>query len=97
MRYLLIILLISNQIYSSEIGTWKDYYSYNGAKKFFIKTIFTVIQKSGLFSYDNNNNELVLFSKLNFTNDFGIINLAFRSNAIVISYENSNIDIIEII
>ena len=47
-----------------------------------------------MFSY-NNNSELFLYNKLNFTSDYGINNLAFGSNKIIISYENSNIDIIE--
>ena len=47
-----------------------------------------------MFSY-NNNNELFLYNKLNFTNDYGINNLAFGSNTLIVSYENSNIDIIE--
>ena len=60
-----------------------------------MKTIkLTVLQNNGLFSY-NNNNELFLYNKLNFTSDYGINNLAFGSNTLIISYENSNIDIIE--
>ncbi len=95
MRYLLVFFLICNQSFSNEIGTWKDYYSYNGAKKVFYKNHQTYcVTNNGLFSC-NNNNELFLYNKLNFTSDYGINNLAFGSNALIISYENSNIDIIE--
>ena len=52
------------------------------------------VTNNGLFSY-NDNNELFLYNKLNFTSDYGINNLAFGSNKLIISYENSNIDIIE--
>ena len=87
---------MSGQIYSSEIGTWKDYYSYNGAKKVVYKNNQAYcVTNNGLFSYDINTNELVLFSKLNYTSDFGINNIALSSNAIIITYENSNIDIIK--
>ena len=87
--------MISNQVFSSEIGAWKDYYSYNGAQKVFYQNYQTYcVTKNGLFSY-NNNNELFLYNKLNFTNDYGINNLAFGSNTLIISYENTNIDIIE--
>ena len=95
MKKLFVLLFIVNQSYSNEIGTWKDYYSYNGAKKVFYKNYQTYcISNNGLFSY-NNNNELFLYNKLNFTSDYGINNLAFGLNTFIISYENSNIDIIE--
>ncbi|MEC9302834.1 MAG: hypothetical protein VYD59_00115, partial [Bacteroidota bacterium] len=95
MRYIIIFFIISNQIFSSEIGTWKDYYSYNGAKKVFYQNFQTYcVSNNGLFSYSNNN-ELFLYNKLNFTSDYGINNLAFSANTIIISYKNSNIDIIE--
>ena len=64
-------------------------------KKVFYQNYQTYcVTNNGLFSY-NNNNELFLYNKLNFTSDYGINNLAFGSNTIIISYENSNIDIIE--
>ena len=86
MRILLVFFLISNQIFSNQIGTWKDYYCYNGAKKVYYKNnqVYRVTN-NGLFSY-NNNNEIFLFSKLNFTSDYGINNLAFSSNFIIIAY-----------
>ena len=95
MRFIIIFFLISNQIFSNEIGTWKDYFSYNGAKKVFYQNNQSYcITNHGLFSY-NKNNEIFLHSKINLTTDFGISNLAFYSNSLIISYENSNIDIIE--
>ena len=95
MRILLVLIFICNQSFSNEIGTWKDYYSYNGAKKVFYQNYQTYcVTNNGLFSY-NNSNELFFYNKLNFTGDYGINNLAFSSNSIIISYENSNIDIIE--
>jgi len=94
-RNLLVLFFIVNQSFSNEIGTWKDYYSYNGAKKVFYQNYQTYcVTDNGLFVY-NNNNELFLYNKLNFTNDYGINNLAFGSNTLIVSYENSNIDIIE--
>ena len=94
MKNLFILFFIVNQSFSSEIGTWKDYYSYNGAKKVFYQNNQTYcVTNNGLFSY-NNNNELFLYNKLNLANDYGINNLAFVSNGLIISYENSNIDII---
>ena len=95
MRNILILFFIVNQSFSNEIGTWKDYFSYNGAKKVFYQNNQTYcVTNNGLFSY-NNNNELFLYNKLNFTSDYGINNLAFGSNRLIVSYENSNIDIIE--
>ena len=95
MRIFLLLFFIVNQSFSNEIGTWKDYFSYNGAKKVFYQNSQTYcVTNNGLFSY-NDKNELFLYSKLNFTSDYGINNLAFGSNKIIISYENSNIDIIE--
>ncbi|MBH07756.1 MAG: hypothetical protein CMP71_01470 [Flavobacteriales bacterium] len=95
MRYLLIFFLVGFQVFSNEIGIWKDYYCYNGAKKVFYQNNQTYcVTNNGLFSYSNNN-ELFLYNKLNFTSDYGINNLAFGSNTLIISYENSNIDIIE--
>ena len=92
----LLVLLTCFQVFSNEIGIWKDHYCYNGAKKVFYKNNQTYcITNNGLFSYDNSNAELNLFSKINFTSDYGINNLAFGSNRLIISYENSNIDIIE--
>ena len=95
MRILIVLFFVVNQSFSNEIGIWKDYYSYSGAKKVFYTNYQAYcVTNSGLFSY-NNNNELFLYNKLNFTSDYGINNLAFGSNKIIISYENSNIDIIE--
>ena len=95
MRTLLVLFFIVNQSFSNEIGTWKDYYSYNGAKKVFYQNYQAYcVTNKGLFSC-NNNNELFLYNKLNFTSDYGINNLAFSANTIIISYKNSNIDIIE--
>ena len=58
MRNILILFFIVNQSFSNEVGTWKDYYSYNGAKKVFYQNNQTYcVTNNGLFSY-NNNNEL---------------------------------------
>ena len=64
-------------------------------KRFFIKTIKLTVLLKMVCLVDNKLDELFLFSKLNFANDYGINNLAFFSNGLIISYENSNIDIIE--
>ena len=94
MRIFIVLFFIINQSFSNEIGTWKDYYSYNGAKKVFYQNYQAYcVTNKGLFSY---NNELFLYNKLNFTSDYGINNLAFGSNKIIISYENSK-DIVEVV
>ncbi len=82
--------------FSNEIGIWKEYFSKTGAKKVFAnKSQVYCIYENGIFAYEQKSSEILHFSKINYTSDFGINNLSFSSNGLVVSYVNSNIDIIE--
>ena len=99
-KYILfIVLVIASNILNAqgEIGSWKDYLSYNNASKIAIspEKIFCVTE-GGLFYFDIQDNSINKISGKVPLSDFGIETIAYseENSVLVIAYLNSNIDLI---
>lgn len=97
---LLVTFFVQAQEKSSNIaiGKWRDhlsyYYTHNVDK---VKGRILVSCESALFYYDPNSQEIEKYSKVNGLSDAGLGITAYDSttNTIIITYENSNIDIVQ--
>ncbi len=81
-----------------QIGQWKNYLSYNSAT--YIETTnnkIYCVTDGGLFYIDRNNYTLNRLSKINGLSDIGVKMIAYdnESNTLIITYSNTNIDLIK--
>jgi hypothetical protein len=97
--YLLIIFPFLNSFAQlPEIGQWRDHLNYTngisvaaGGGKSYMAT------RNGLFSYDRQEGEIDRFSKISGLSDIGFNKIAYnkKAKALLIVYQNSNIDILK--
>lgn len=93
---LLALLIITSTVYSA-IDDWKLYPSYHNATYCQVAGDKVYILASGaLYSYNKNDNEVHLYDKINTLSDIDITNIAYCKDikALVIVYNNANIDIL---
>ena len=93
------IILFQTKSYSqlSPIGSWTDHLPYRfGTSIAKGDGVIFCGTKSGLFSYDYNDNSITRFSKVNILNDVGIEKIKYseETNSLVIVYKSLNIDIL---
>lgn len=84
-------------ISQAAIGDWELYPSYHNATKCEIAGENVYILSSGaLYSYNTSDNEVFLYNKINTLSDIDIIDIEYSKfiDALVIVYENANIDIL---
>lgn len=87
-----------NKSLNTEIGQWRDHLSY-----YFTHNVDKVGDRvltacgSSLFYFDNKTKEMEKLSKVNGLSDAGLGVVAYDSvtESIIITYENSNIDIVQ--
>lgn len=96
--YFLIFLVFVHYLNSqSRVGEWDVHLNYSkGTCLFFNENIIYTGTESQFFTYNQNDNSIEAFSKMNGLNDTNIsaINLDSESNILIIGYENGNIDLI---
>lgn len=81
----------------AAIGDWVLYPSYHNSKKCEKADDKVYILASGaLYSYNTDDNELRLYDKINTLSDINIIDIEYSNSidALVVVYENANIDIL---
>jgi hypothetical protein len=79
------------------MGSWKDYLSYANATKVAISTTKVYcVTEGGLFYYDLQDNSISKISEKIPLSDFGIKTIAYslENHVLVVTYKNSNIDLI---
>ncbi len=92
-----LILLSLSATAMATVGDWKIYTSYNNATRCQVMGNKVYVLASGaLFSYDKEDGEVYTHDKLNSLNDFNICEIAYCKaiNALLIIYQNANIDIL---
>jgi hypothetical protein len=101
MRFATIILLIfisiATQAQEVPIGGWQSFLSYYSAQSAAVANDKVYSGNMGLLSYNMVTNEYQHYSKVNGLNDADIIKLGFNpsNEALIIAYDNSNIDILQ--
>ncbi len=95
--FFVIILLNISVSAQVPVGEWRDHFSYRQAKSVaHAGDVVYVATDLALFVYDTKDHTFEKLSKLNGLSDAGIGKIAFNpnTNVLIISYINSNIDII---
>lgn len=92
------LMLVAGSIQSREVpGHWKDYLSYNNAKKVCLAPgkVFCATE-GGLIYFDVEGNSVHPFSEMMELSDFGIRTIGYSEDAevLVVAYDNCNIDLI---
>jgi ligand-binding sensor domain-containing protein len=79
------------------VGAWQSYYPYNAASAVTVAGQYVYSGKYGLLEYNTLTNEYTVYSKVNGLSDVNISHLAWdaSSESLLITYENSNIDILK--
>ena len=97
-RFFAIALILSlSATIMATVGDWKIYTSYNNATRCQVMGNKVYVLASGaLFSYDKEDGEVYTHDKLNSLSDFNISEIAYCEaiNALMIIYQNANIDIL---
>ncbi|MDL2315189.1 hypothetical protein LJC16_02910 [Bacteroidales bacterium OttesenSCG-928-C19] len=79
-----------------QVGTWRDHLAHSQATKLAVAGDRVYAGgASGLYYYDRQDGSVNRMTKVQGFSDFGVTNLAYckKKNALVITYENSNIDL----
>ena len=79
------------------VGSWFSMNSFNSQTSIAVAGTNVYAGKYGILQYNIANNEYSTYSKVNGLSDVGITHLAYEkgSNCLVITYENSNVDILQ--
>ena len=94
---LLQFILLFSFFTKASVGDWTLYPSYHNIKYCEVVGDKVYILASGaLFSFNNKDNEIITYDKLNCLSDIDIAHIAYSDyiNALVIIYNNANIDIL---
>ena len=96
----LLILLIPLTIFADdvELGSWKDYLSYNSASYIAeTKNVIYCVASGGIFYVQKSDNTLNRISKITGLSDLDIKQVAYSNDLdiTIITYENCNIDLIK--
>ena len=82
----------------ASVGDWTLYSSYHNIKHCqAAKNKIYVLASGALFSFNSNDNEVMVYDKLNCLSDIDITHIVYSDyiNALIIIYSNTNIDIIQ--
>lgn len=81
----------------ASVGDWTLYSSYHNIKHCQVaKNKIYVLASGALFSFNSNDNEVMVYDKLNSLSDIDITHIAYSDyiDALIIIYSNTNIDIL---
>jgi hypothetical protein len=96
-KYLTLLLLVSQFLSAQQRNDWKTYLAYNDAQQVEeTNNHIFVLANGALYSYSPQDNEIILYSKQNGLNDteISIIRYSPENNVLVIVYSNGNIDLL---
>ena len=82
----------------SQVGTWKNYLSYNHIEQIYASSDDIFVRASnGLYMYNKKDQSITTFDKTNGLSDTNIklIGWSKQANRLIAVYQNSNIDLIE--
>lgn len=83
--------------FATRIGEWKAYMAYNYPTETAVAGDLTyVLANNGLYSYNNTDNSLRTYNRVDFLNDCNITHIAYskKKETLVIVYKNGNIDLL---
>ncbi len=97
--FFIILLLCSRGVGAQNLPlqSWASLFTYNSASAVAIGNNCIYGGKHGLLKWDKSNNSYTQYTKVNGLSEASITNLAYdnQNKAVIISYDNSNIDILE--
>ncbi|WP_321425298.1 two-component regulator propeller domain-containing protein [uncultured Bacteroides sp.] len=95
--YSFLLFIITSSAFAQAIGEWQTHLAYNNVTQTAPagKLVYT-LSDGALFSYNNEDESIRLFDKVNILSDNNIsyIKYSNANNALIIVYKNSNIDIL---
>lgn len=95
--YSFLLFIIASSAFAQAIGEWQTHLAYNNVTQTAPagKLVYT-LSDGALFSYNNEDESIRLFDKVNILSDNNIsyIKYSNTNNALIIVYKNSNIDIL---
>ncbi len=93
---LLVLILVSGQLFAQKMGQWKDYLSYKNCYKVTqADDKIYCVSDGGLFYFDTSDNSVAKVTRSDGLSDFGIKTIAYQNDldVLLIAYNNSNIDL----
>lgn len=96
--FIFFLIYLSSYAQLNPIGSWTDHLPYiNGTSITTDGKIVYCATKSGLFTYNSEDNSIERYSKVNRLNDINLSQIAYssRTQSLLIIYENNNIDILK--
>ena len=95
--YSFLLFIIASSAFAQAIGEWQTHLAYNNVTQTAPagKLVYT-LSDGALFSYNNEDESIRLFDKVNILSDNNISSIKYSNanNALIIVYKNSNIDIL---
>ena len=95
--FLLQLIFLFSFFAEASVGDWTLHPSLHNITHCEVaKSKVYVLASGSLFSFNNNDNEVMVYDKMNFLSDIDITHIAYSNNinALVIIYSNTNIDIL---
>ena len=95
--FLLQLIFLFSLFAKASVGDWTLHTSFHNITHCEVaKDKVYVLASGSLFSYNNNDNEVMVYDKMNCLSDIDITHIAYSDyiNALVIIYSNTNIDIL---